>query len=946
MKQERSDHLSCDQRLVKSVEEIIESGSSAVSKPVRAGFTTSCIYACEKRGWKLLILAPTRRILKETIGKASNSAVRIPGNSECSLIEPDVMKNPLLAQLPLTLPDCETCQESEECEVRAILRVDDPRVMALTYPKLEAIMLSRGKTAKEILAKISRADVVMMDEAHFLSLPPAVSVRVFAPLKIPDKYPALERVNQRWLDFCQSNVRAIQEIMERAEKGHAGQHLAKSIFNANPMKWRELRMVWPLLRKLADNHELEDAEILKLRDIITVLSTTSSSIVYISEDDGEGGAAYISAGQSRQYLAINEFLVSCAPSAKHLYVSGTLFEPHDGYFSVISGKEIRNVVFPDFRDATKKLTLIPDRWKLTSRNFNDKLFLIIETIKAIAEREKQPIYLLAPNARKARILKQEIDNLGLKDIFVDYYRSDHNLGVERNERICIALGMAETPTNACDALAQGKDSEERWLDSRKLRQQGVHAATWQAVNRVKDPEGKVDSKVYFIGCRLDQVKQVATWGVNRQLVLREIKETKSSDGKTFRTPIFDTKVDQGIELPKIYSELKNDAHSNRRSVKDYIEEIELYKDNIINSENHAISSIHINRENGAKVEIYNFPQNENELNSTSSGLYSMFVNRSDCYAQQYQNSNSGEWGFSKITSTLTEDKINRHIKGEVTLGTYQIALDDTVTWCMDDIDSHNDETDAREKVGRVVGVMRKYCIPFLLEASGSIDSYHLWVLVSRTSTDNAFWFIRQINSEAKVDCEAWPKQKSISGRDAKYGNLVKLPICLNQRSGGRSAFLDADTFEPLEGPIHHPGLVHLLEIPDLSKSETEGMPRVSIRQYTWSGTRSSQELDYCMKKILENNLPLEGSEGHNLKVAIAVKAQAIGMQADVTAQLFQYQANYDYDISLSKVQKIWSYDYSPWSCSTLRDKCCHLVLRYCSSCPFGQVTKYETKVNA
>jgi hypothetical protein len=187
MRQERLTDLSCDQRLVHAAEEIIETGSCAVSKPIRAGMTTSAVMACEKRGWRLLAMAPTRRILKETVSKASSNAVRIPGNSECPLIKEDLKKNPILAQLPLTLPNCENCNASKWCEVRAILRAKDPEIMGLTYPKLEALMLSQGKTAKAILDKISRADVVMLDEAHVISLPSAVSVRAFASLKIPDK---------------------------------------------------------------------------------------------------------------------------------------------------------------------------------------------------------------------------------------------------------------------------------------------------------------------------------------------------------------------------------------------------------------------------------------------------------------------------------------------------------------------------------------------------------------------------------------------------------------------------------------------------------------------------------------------------------------------------------------------------------------------------------------
>ena len=255
-RQERLTDLSYDQRLVRAAEEIIESGSCAVSKPIRAGMTTSTVMACERRGWPLLMLAPTRRILQETVERASNGAVRIPGNSECPLIEPDLKKNPILRQLPLALPDCQKCNNSEWCEVLAIVRAEDPGVMGLTYAKIEALMLSHGRMAKKILTKISRAEVFMLDEAHLLSLPSAVSVRTFVSLKIPAKYTTLERVYQRLLDFCQSHVQEIQELMERAEEGHASQHLSKSLLNLKKLEWKELKKAWSQLRRLAVAHEL------------------------------------------------------------------------------------------------------------------------------------------------------------------------------------------------------------------------------------------------------------------------------------------------------------------------------------------------------------------------------------------------------------------------------------------------------------------------------------------------------------------------------------------------------------------------------------------------------------------------------------------------------------------------------------------------------------------
>ncbi|MEI8004174.1 MAG: hypothetical protein WCG94_07525, partial [Methanothrix sp.] len=244
-----------------------------------------------------------------------------------------------LRQLPLELPDCQKCNASEWCDVLAILRAKDPGVMGLTYAKIEALMLSRGKIAKAILAKISRADVVMPDEAHVLSLPSAVNVRVFASLTIPAKYKALTRVFQKFLDFCQSHVQDIQELMKRAEQGHAAQHLSKSIFNTSFLEWKDLKKAWAQLRKMAIAHDLPDDDILTLRDIITILSTVQISIGYISEKEGESGGVYVSAGQVRQWRALNEFLTRYVDHAKILFVSGTLFEPRSGYFSELAGKE-------------------------------------------------------------------------------------------------------------------------------------------------------------------------------------------------------------------------------------------------------------------------------------------------------------------------------------------------------------------------------------------------------------------------------------------------------------------------------------------------------------------------------------------------------------------------------------------------------------------------------
>src|SRR5271157_867313 len=122
-----------DQRLVDAAKDIIEKGSCAVSKPVRAGFTTSAVIACEQMKKRLLLVAPTRRILLETVNNASKGSVRIQANWECERYKDLIEKHKILIQLPMPLPDCGKCKNESQCELLEILRDPDPHTMALTY---------------------------------------------------------------------------------------------------------------------------------------------------------------------------------------------------------------------------------------------------------------------------------------------------------------------------------------------------------------------------------------------------------------------------------------------------------------------------------------------------------------------------------------------------------------------------------------------------------------------------------------------------------------------------------------------------------------------------------------------------------------------------------------------------------------------------------------------
>ena len=186
---------------------------------------------------------------------------------------------------------------------------------------------------------------------------------------------------------------------------------------------------------------------------------------------------------------------------------------------------------------------------------------------------------------------------------------------------------------------------------------------------------------------------------------------------------------------------------------------------------------------------------------------------------------------------FTLEVLKKHINAEIMphgerfcMGVYQIGKDDTVSWICYDLDNHdNSNPDVKKDVTLLLAVLDKYSIPYLLEASGSEDSYHVWVFLVPTRTYNAFKFSRQVAAEACIKCEIWPKQQSIDSARAEFGNPVKLPLCYHNKSGRRSWFLDPQTFEPLED-VCLPGLVRLFEIPELC-------PRAHIRSSPYTGSR-------------------------------------------------------------------------------------------------------------
>lgn len=818
---------------------------------------------------KVLYISPTHNIIKKTLDKVcADEAAHILPNCFCFKWQKLVKQDSFLKQLPLPLSDCEKCRSLYSCPVTEVM-AGDAKVTAMTYRKLEALMLSHSDIARQILERLDDVDLVILDEAHTISLPSVVRVEAFKQVVIPFEFKTLNKILDKWREQNEEYENEIEGIKKEGNQGHWIKHLSRRVYNEDNLNFQILSTAWNELVELARKRKeinLPDSDIIALRDIIGLMSGSFIAITYLKEHDREEGTVHLAGNYWITIRALMEFLAQRVKHATHLFVSGTLVEPYPEFFAGLSGKDVANVTFPDIRNTNSKMLIYPDTWRLSSQNFHKNLDRIMSRICELSEKHAdKEVYIIAPSARKAEILKEKLkDGAGERKLSVDYYRSDQTIGVENLSRVCIAIGLAEVPSNTYDHMARGEEEEDRWVDSQQLRAQAVQAATWQAWSRVKDPEGKEESIIYCMGTRAELIRDVVTWGPGRRLGLVKSRHYKLPGGKEGKRLLFKAVVDELIEPPRLYTERRTSSRLDRHSVGEYIDRVgqfdfnEIYsqfmgkmpckaiKEDIDRISNHRDSLCDLNSIYHKKVDnlpIFNNRQivQKNALFAHPSDdveewincilLFSLFATRADYIATQNSPSdNKGGYGYrkSKLEQRFYQPALFfPHLRGRLTLGFYQIYNDDQVKWICFDIDDHKGERnqdDVRAEVRGLLAVLEKYNIPYMLEASGSPSSYHVWIFTEPTKTLNAYRFSRQIKAEAEIECEVFPKQKERTARN-QFGNLVKIPLGVNRKNGARSRFLDPITFEPYAAEVPIPGFIRLREVPDADNKAREKTKR-------------------------------------------------------------------------------------------------------------------------
>lgn len=159
---------------------------------------------------------------------------------------------------------------------------------------------------------------------------------------------------------------------------------------------------------------------------------------------------------------------------------------------------------------------------------------------------------------------------------------------------------------------------------------------------------------------------------------------------------------------------------------------------------------------------------------------------------------------------LTDDLLERHLAGKITLGAYQLRADGTAAWLCLDVDANKPDEYSLEQARALTRLLlakaTRMGLPTVCEDTGN-KGYHIWIFVPEGASAALLRSLgdllvdETLNEEgefAGVHVEIFPKQTQL--QNGEFGNLVKIPLGIHKKTGRRCQIVDNE-LEPVAETI-------------------------------------------------------------------------------------------------------------------------------------------------
>ena len=151
------------------------------------------------------------------------------------------------------------------------------------------------------------------------------------------------------------------------------------------------------------------------------------------------------------------------------------------------------------------------------------------------------------------------------------------------------------------------------------------------------------------------------------------------------------------------------------------------------------------------------------------GYIKTFIPRFDCYSVQ-----TSDGHYTAIKQPLTIEQVERHLRGNITIGAYALDSQNLAKWICFDADEEHEW----EGLHTIAHQFAELSLPTYLEPSRR--GGHLWMFIDPLSGKDARRFAKHLLSVYQLDgMEIYPKQDELR---TGPGSLVRLPLGFHRKA--------------------------------------------------------------------------------------------------------------------------------------------------------------------
>lgn len=496
-------------------------GIIIVHKATRTGATFCLILVALTMGLKVVVLTPTKKILKEIdermpklLKRPFRMAFIGPNTQLCRKLDPRLN---IAFQLKANCSRCRFSKKPSECQLQNLI-LNDFDVYGLTYDKLQALQQSQSSEANIILSKLAQCEVKIPDESSLAVLADVKTIELVYKdrntiVKLSESLEQLLPGDKSWglvlrtfLKFFESRTQsglyeniAWNSILSNKE-------VPKDVFVEG---WLDIT---EMTEKGVDTSRIQLAFLsMFAKKVVVICEDTCISITPVIEDAMAYLKSFIAKGDKNQTV----FIVDS-------------YQPSVNFESLFG--QVTHVQWGEFGDPLKtnsKQLIICDTYHFGVNDFFKDIKLQAR-VKATIEQvlkvfSPQDIMIVTTNKKMAEVIRywSAFEWRNQDKLRITWFRSDLMRGVQaENRRIMVTVGGPFLPKKAYVASSKSFKVEDFAIEidalltneqktlqiPRLLKLDGIRSEFRNSIGRVKDAEAKEKSVVITLGMRIEEVK--------------------------------------------------------------------------------------------------------------------------------------------------------------------------------------------------------------------------------------------------------------------------------------------------------------------------------------------------------------------------------------------------------------------------------------------------------